>query len=366
MSSLGFAPKVLSQIFDAEPPHWMNASFSDRNKVTKTRSTDLENRPGPRALPTRIIRKVAAALISTILCTSILFGADYYLHRKHGINPWGYRGPALGRKQPGEKRVAVLGGSTTWGFGLKAGQDFPAQLARSLNQSQQSAIKVLNLGFNGDGAYSLTYTLKDYDYLECDAVVLYTGYNDLGGPNFYNFRHRSPVFGWTGYLPLLPALTADKLAAWKQTLFGQNERVVFQPPELSQNAPESLPKQVGPMKNENQESAETPSALVVPAEWQFYCDHVYEAVQMTLQKGKRVLIVTEPYISDKHVAQQKSLEAILQMRFPNQPHLRYLNLGRTVDLRDKSLCWDGMHLTEEGNRRIAVALRQPVFELLQN
>jgi len=41
-------------------------------------------------------------------------------------------------------------------------------------------------------------------------------------------------------------------------------------------------------------------------------------------------------------------------------------LGRTVDLRDKSLCWDGMHLTEEGNRRIAGALRQPVFDLLQN
>ena len=48
---------------------------------------------------------------------------------------------------------------------------------------------------------------------------------------------------------------------------------------------------------------------------------------------------------------------MIQMRFPNQPHLRYVNLGRAVDLRDKSLCWYGIHLTEEGNRRIAVALR---------
>jgi lysophospholipase L1-like esterase len=265
--------------------------------------------------------------------------------------------------------VAILGGSTTWGYGLKVGQDFPAQLQRRLNQSQApagSSIKVLNLGWNSDGAYSFKYTLKDYDYLESDAVVLYSGYNDLNEPNFFVFRHRSPVFGWTGYLPLLPELTVDKLTGWKQQLMGHNEKVVFQPPELGQNSPEALPRQPGPANNSNQKSVETSSSVTVPAQWQFYCNQVYEAAQMALQSGKRVLIVTEPYITDQHVVQQKALEAMIQMRFPNQTHLRYLNLGRTVDLRDKSLCWDGMHLTEEGNRRIADALRQPVFDLLQN
>ena len=106
-------------------------------------------------------------------------------------------------------------------------------------------------------------------------------------------------------------------------------------------------------------------ALTLVQLWQQERD-IYEAAQTALQSGKRVLIVTEPYISDQHVAQQKALEAMIQMRFSNQAHLRYLNLGRTVDLRDKSLCWDGMHLTEEGNRRIAGALRQPVVDLLEN
>ena len=309
------------------------------------------------------------AFVSTIFCTSILFGADYYLHRKHGINFSGYRGTALGRKQPGEQRVAILGGSTTWGFGLRVGQDFPAQLQSQLDQSQApatSSIKVLNLGSNGDGAYSFKYTLKDYDYLQSDAVVIYSGYNDLSGPNFYVFRHRSPVFGWTGYLPLLPELTMDKLSVWKQQWTGRNEKVVFQPPELSQNPPEALPKQLGTAPNSNQEKAETSTPVTVPAEWQFYCDQVYEAAQMALQNGKRVLIVTEPYISDQHVAQQKSLQTMLQLRFLQQPHLRYLNLGGVVDLRDKSLCWDGMHLTQEGNRRIAAAMTQPVLDLLRN
>lgn len=84
-----------------------------------------------------------------------------------------------------------------------------------------------------------------------------------------------------------------------------------------------------------------------------------------LRRGKRVLIVTEPYISDKHVEQQRALEGMLTKRFAGQADFRYLNLGRTVDLRDESLCWDGMHLTEEGNRRIAQALAQPVVEMFQ-
>ena len=44
-------------------------------------------------------------------------------------------------------------------------------------------INVLNLGFNNEGAYSFKYTLKDYDYLDYDEVVLYSGYNDLSGEN---------------------------------------------------------------------------------------------------------------------------------------------------------------------------------------
>jgi lysophospholipase L1-like esterase len=86
--------------------------------------------------------------------------------------------------------------------------------------------------------------------------------------------------------------------------------------------------------------------------------------QLALAKGKRVLIVTEPYISDDHVEQQFELARVLKSRFAAEPRLRYVNLGDAVDLRDPALCWDGMHLTEEGNRRIAAALTQPVLDIL--
>jgi lysophospholipase L1-like esterase len=315
----------------------------------------------------RRVFKLLAALTSTVVCLSILFGVDLYLHHKHGVNLRGYRGPALSRKQSGEKRLAILGGSTTWGFGLSAGQDFPAQLQRLLLQGSEkkNAINTLNLGSNNDGAYSFKYTLKDYDYLDYDAVVLYSGYNDLGAPNSYIFRHRSPVFIWTGYLPLLPSLTVDKMTVWKQQLFGENTKAVFQPPNRkSAETSPALQKQVGPLTGANKSSSQSPGATC-PPEWQFYCEQIYETANLLLKQGKPVLIVTEPYISDKHVAQQAALENMLAIRFAGEPKLRYLNLGWTVDLRDRALCWDGMHLTEEGNRRIAEAMASPALELLR-
>jgi lysophospholipase L1-like esterase len=319
----------------------------------------------------RIVLKAATAVVSTAVIVSILLGADLYLHHKHGMNLWGYRGPAVGRKQPGEKRIVVLGGSTAWGFGLSVGQDFPGQLQRRFAERSRTegspSITVLNLGFNNEGAYSFKYTLKDYDYLDYDAIVLYSGYNDVS-ENRMVFRHQSPIFIWTGYLPLLPSLTMAKISVWKSQLRTGNQPTVFvQPsrngPETSEQTSRSLQRQLGSLTNSG--SAAKPADGTCPAEWQFYCQQIYEVTDLALKHGKRVLVVTEPYISDKHVEQQRALEAMLKQRFEGQAHVHYLNLGRTVDLHDRSLCWDGMHLTEEGNRRIAEALIQPVLEILQ-
>jgi lysophospholipase L1-like esterase len=319
----------------------------------------------------RIVLKAATTIISTGLIVSILFGADLYLHHKHGVNLWGYRGPTAGPKQAGEKRVAVLGGSTAWGFGLKVEQAFPAQLQQRLSERSPvngpTSVKILNLAYNSEGAYSFKYTLDDYNYLDYDVVVLYSGYNDLSGQNLYVSRHRSPIFLLSGYLPLLPAVTASKLSIWKDRVTGQDQPVVFTPPlpnsDTGDQTSRALEKQLGPLTTAGQSDQEP--AGTCATEWQFYCQQIYETTDLALQRGKRVLVVTEPYISDKHVAQQRAIEAMLKQRFGDQAHLRYLNLGRTIDLRDKTLCWDGMHLTAEGNRRIADALIQPVLEILQ-
>jgi len=342
------------------------------NRILNRASVASQDRPQSEKVPSqrrlrRILPKIATSLISTFVAVSVLLALDLYLHHKHGINLWGYRGPAVGKKQAGEKRIAILGGSTTWGFGLTAGQDFPAQLQQRIRHGAEGPqVNVLNLGFNNDGAYSFKYTLRDYAYLDYDEVVIYSGYNDLRDPNRLVFRHRSPIFIWTGYLPLLPAFTVDKIRVWKNRMITGDKPVVFAPPNLKDsNAQTSGPleKEVGRLSNSR--APDPNQSETCPSEWQFYCQEIYEVADRELRSGKRVLIVTEPYISDRHVQQQRALEGMLNKRFAGQANLRYINLGRTVDLRDPALCWDGMHLTAEGNRRIAESLAQPILEMLR-
>src|SRR4051812_14294657 len=90
---------------------------------------------------TRRRKLVFAAAAMTLAVVSILglsFAADLYVHWKFGdtagVNYRGYRGPVLGRKASGERRVVVLGESTVFGYGVHAKEAFPPILERLLNE----------------------------------------------------------------------------------------------------------------------------------------------------------------------------------------------------------------------------------------
>ena len=86
-----------------------------------------------------IVFALLAAVLATVITTVAVLAADLYLHhraeRSAGLNRWGYRGPVLSKKQPGEIRVAMLGGSTVFGYGVLASESIPAFLEQRLNQS---------------------------------------------------------------------------------------------------------------------------------------------------------------------------------------------------------------------------------------
>lgn len=315
------------------------------------------------------------ALSTVAMLAAVLF-VDLYLHHRHGVNFWGYRGPVAARKEPGEKRIVVLGGSVVWGYGLPWNQAFPAQLLQKLEAMRGAdgigRVSVLNLGFNSEGAHAFKYNLQDYDYLDYDVVMLYSGYNDLIDPNLAVYRHESPTFRATGYMPLLPSVLQARMAMLRARFDKNKRQVVFVPPPRQPGTDGSDAAQQGVKSLEQQLGSLTSAQGTVPGSgkdctdvWAFYCQQMYEAVSFALARGKRVIVVTEPYISDRHVGQQQCLVNMLQERFAGRSDLYYVNLGRTVDLRDPALCWDGVHLTDEGNRRIAEALVQPVLEVLK-
>src|SRR3954451_17440550 len=84
----------------------------------------------------RVIFAALALAVAAVIPAATLLAADIYLHSKYqrtgGFNIWGYRGPVAGRKKPGEYRVAVLGGSAAFGYGVKWDESMPAMLERRL------------------------------------------------------------------------------------------------------------------------------------------------------------------------------------------------------------------------------------------
>ena len=99
--------------------------------------------------------------------------------------------------------------------------------------------------------------------------------------------------------------------------------------------------------------------------WPWYCRDVYSAVKLVLDQGKRALVVTQPYISEPHKDQQSRMVGYLHQTLDEKHLLRFANLGPTLDLKDPSLAYDGMHLTVAGNRQIAESLVGPVRDLLK-
>ncbi len=317
-----------------------------------------------------------------------LLAMDVYLHGRYerdaGFNIWGYRGRVVHGKRPGEFRVAMFGGSTTYGYGVKWDEAIPACLEHDLAAKVAYPISVVNLAYNNEGAYADAFTMKDYQYLQYDLAILYSGYNDMAGnpraPNLAVFRHDSPVFRLTGYLPIFPMAFKEKAAAMMNggdpgTLSGDKAKTVFRPALTTRTKAEiltaaaavgeSLERQLSRVSAEQPHQIADAQGSGCKSPWGQYCASVLKAIEYTLHHHQQVLVVTPPYevgpmLRARHMEQQSEMAQMVARRFGSDSRVVYVNLGNTVDLTDSSLSFDRMHLTAEGNRRVAAALVAPV------
>jgi hypothetical protein len=276
-------------------------------------------------------------------------------------------------------RVAVLGGSTAFGYGTRPDEAFPAyleqQLASRRRHANEGPVTVVNLAFNGQGAHSFRSTLDDYAYLAADVVILYEGYNDLmPEPNTAAFRHDSAVFRLTGYLPIMPMALHEKAEGFLHGAVtkrdGNRDSTVFSPGlanrvtghalEQAGVVAASLERQLARLQP-TAASTDGTTTTACPSRWAFYCSAVDDAIETALARQQRVIVVTQPYISAIHREQQTALAGELLRRYPNDSRVKYVNLGDEIDLKDPDYCYDGMHLLAIGNQRIATRLVDPVW-----
>jgi lysophospholipase L1-like esterase len=323
----------------------------------------------------------------------LLIVVDVYLHHRvqnlGGTNVWGYRGPTIGAKRPNEIRIVVLGGSTAFGYGLPWTEAFPYQLQQALNARSRVGrfYSVVNLGAPGQGAFGFQFDLSDYAYLKYDSAILYEGYNDLGSTdlpeavpprvaqNRLLWRRQSPVFRLTGYFPVLPLVFREKamaLRAGGDLDAAYRGRVVFKPGLATRATAATLQEAAdiadGLGRSLERATRSGAGASVEPGAldtitWRSYTDCVIEAVRAARARQASVIVVTQPYASVAHRAQQRALATALLSAFGNDERVRHVDLGTALNIRDREVAYDGLHLRAPANQVIANQLVEPVLSL---
>lgn len=329
-------------------------------------------------LPRIWIVRLLAVATATVVALVGLVAIDLYLHARYrddsGYNVWGYRGPSLPARRANEWRVAMVGGSTVFGYGVRWHESIPVFLESLLRErlaASGTAVAVANLGWMAEGAHAFRFVLRDYAYLGVDTVVLYEGYNDLSdAPNRRLYRQSSPVFRLTGYMPILPLIVQEKATL----LAGGQQAVVFDATlarrtgvralEGAQAVSDALARQLDRLAPDVASDADVSAPAVNDCgRWIDYCASVAAAIDESRAAGRRVLVVSQPRISAAHEEQQAALRRLVGQRYVQDRGVGYLDLSDAIDLRDQQVAYDGMHLVPDGNRRIAAALVEPVLAL---
>jgi hypothetical protein len=330
------------------------------------------------------IKRLAFALVSIAgsfgLMLAALFGADLYAHqrveRSAGLNRHGYRGTVVGRKQPNEVRVVMLGGSTVFGFDVEVEETIPAQLERVLAAVEPN-VRVVNLGYHQEAAIAFMPTLRSYDYLNYDIAILYEGYNDILGdaaPNNTQRRHGSPVFRALGYFPVLPLVLREKATFLRQGTGGA--QAVFRPGlgnrtsatalDATSAIAEALNRQLDRIVDPVDVAPHQGTGCGAP--WSHYCNSLDAAIRYARDRGKLVLVIGQPRLAygeaERHASQQRALSEMFAREFAGDSRVRYVDLGDAVDLSNNQIAFDGMHLSAAGNATVAEQLVGPLRPMI--
>jgi hypothetical protein len=337
---------------------------------------------------------IASMSLSFVVGILVLLGADLMVHkraeRSAGLNRYGYRGPVVGRKQPGELRVAMVGGSTVFGYGVAWDESIPAYLEAKLRERLNRPVRVVNLGYNNEGAFAFEPNLEDFAYLNYDVAVLYEGYNDLPGdegPNQSVYRRNSAIYRVFGYYPILPLYLEEKArslkygnldAAYQALGEGDKAKVVFRP-NLAQRTSAAALQAIssmtqaldGQLAKTGGAPPVTPSVSTVGCAFPYitFCESVARAIRYARSHGKGVVVSSQPRAigearsQDLHTKQQEMLAPMIARVFGDDTRVTWADCSKVVDLHDPANTFDGMHLTPPANAAVAAALVDHVIKV---
>lgn len=297
------------------------------------------------------LKKILFWIIPIIIAVVILFAIDLALHfhlsDQSGYNVQGFRGNA-GPKNA-DHVIACFGGSTTYGFGVRKNETWPFLLEEQLSNSEQN-VSVLNLGANAQGIYGINYDVDGYDYLNYDIALIYTGYNDLNPHEFndYRFRGSDIFFRLFHYKPIIVVYLRERLNLAGKKFKDNGSKIIF---ELDDDTlqHERTRNQFSRELIRADSIARLPNATTIQP-YQEYLHYLLLTFNKLLEVDKKIYFILPPKLENSFL-RLKSEEVIL-----NYDNINFIMMDEFIDMDDKTLCFDGIHLTPKGNNIIAAQL----------
>ena len=287
---------------------------------------------------------VAVALLVAGFVAAFVVVADMRVHKRvqddRGVNIWGYRGPIARFKKVEDRRIVFLGGTLAFGPGLPRAETVPAYLERNIHQGWRTGNSrlqsvVVNLAAPGDGPLAYVATLTDYASLDPDIVCILSDGDAADADSPTPWRRHSAIYRATGYFPLLPAVATGGFAA------------------ASVSAPRA--------------SDITPAGAASSdcgGAFKPHCDGLKAAIEHVLAKGRRVLVVGGPAMSEPGRARRAAVAAMLGISYGGRADVRSVDIGDDLDLARLIPSKDAP-LTAAITDRVAELITTPLLELMR-
>jgi hypothetical protein len=268
----------------------------------------------------------ALILQGVVIAALLTLSLDVYAHKRverlGGVNIWGYRGPTARLKQPNEVRLAIVGGTLAFSWGVAASETTIASVRQlvslAVDRRGQTATPVtaINLGALGWPPSTYRARLERFADLGFDVVCVYP---DPHGTAPRTALPSAPLTA--GYTPILPLVLREK-TGWP----------------------------LGPASG---------PALSIGAE---DLAAVEQTVRGALAIARGVVVVLPAPVSRQLTSGWEPLAD----RFRGDARVRVVDLSRDPRLQDAAVRLDSISYGAGGNAAAAEQIAPAVIELLQS
>jgi hypothetical protein len=295
-----------------------------------------------------------------------------------GVNEWGYRGPIARQRRPYEIRVAIVGGTRAFGWGVPASA-LPAELGRvtMLTTDRPGGdlrpIVVVNLGRMGAQPHDYREIIEHFAYLQPDYICLFDDLGVPGGSPLTGTHDTSGIYQLTGYAPALPLVFREKGMIWRLG----DVRLGYAPAASARQSRASIGwrmagaalESVGQTLGAADQALSSLVSRNRPPSRQAagaYADAMMAAIESAHRHARGVILVTSPSDTAEQAANLRALRTLLDGR-GSAPWLRRVNLGEDAGLSgDAGLRLDGWNFSSAGVAAAASRIVPALLSLIQS